>query len=146
MQDLAEMNPSNKNESLKRLEGLSVLVVEGKESIGGGLRTAALTLPGYLHDVCSAIHPLAAGSPYLSKLPLAQHGLQFIYPSIAAAHPFDDGSAAVLLKSIDETASRLSSDKKVYRQLIGSLVDDWSAIINNILDLENDYGSLEESS
>src|SRR5918993_648855 len=76
--------------------GLSVLLVEGKSTIGGGLRSAELTLPGFTHDICSAIHPLAAGSPFFRKLPLARHGLEFIYPEISAAHPFDDGSAAVL--------------------------------------------------
>src|SRR5690349_2178773 len=75
--------------------GLSVLIVEVKDTIGGGLRSAQLTLPGFTHDVCSAIHPLAVGSPFFSKLPLGKYGLQFIDPSILAAHPFDDGTAAV---------------------------------------------------
>src|SRR5688572_33477023 len=74
-------------------EGLSVLLLEGKDTVGGGLRSAELTLPGFVHDVCSAIHPLAAGSPFFESLPLEQHGLEFIYPPLAAAHPFDDGHA-----------------------------------------------------
>lgn len=113
--------------------GLSVLLVEGKETIGGGLRSAELTLPGFTHDICSAIHPLAAGSPLFSKLPLAEHGLEFIYPQFAAAHPFDDGTAAVLTSSVDETASLLGKDGKAYRNLIGPLVRDWPSIVNNIL-------------
>lgn len=113
--------------------GLSVLLLEGKETIGGGLRSAELTLPGFTHDICSAIHPLAAGSPLFSKLPLADHGLEFLYPQIAAAHPFDDGTAAVLTSSVDETASLLGKDEKAYRNLIGPLVKDWPSIVNNIL-------------
>ena len=85
---------------LLQQNGLSVLLIEGKKEIGGGLRSAELTLPGYLHDICSAIHPMAAASPFFETLPLEQHGLEYIYPEIAAAHPFDDGTAAILTKSI----------------------------------------------
>src|SRR5438552_3906836 len=87
--------------------GLSVLIVEGKSTIGGGLRSSELTLPGFIHDVCSAIHPLAAGSPFFKTLPLHEHGLQYIYPSIAAAHPLDGGTAAILFSSIEATAQAL---------------------------------------
>src|ERR1700754_4728984 len=90
---------------LLQQNGLSVLLIEGKDTIGGGLRSAELTLPGFLHDVCSAIHPLAATSPYFETLPLSDHGLQYIYPGIAAAHPFDDGTAAVLKQAVNETAA-----------------------------------------
>jgi phytoene dehydrogenase-like protein len=114
-------------------EGLSVLVIEGKDTIGGGLRSAELTVPGFTHDICSAIHPLAAGSPLFSKLPLHDYGLEFIYPTIAAAHPFDDGSAAVLMRAIDETASALGADAEAYVRLVGSVVNDWPSTINNIL-------------
>src|SRR5258706_13219574 len=72
-----------------RQAGLSVLLLEAKKTIGGGMRSAELTLPHFVHDVCSAIHPLAVGSPFFKTLPLQQHGLEFIYPTIAAAHPFD---------------------------------------------------------
>src|SRR5512141_1903195 len=82
-------------------EGLSVLIIESKTTIGGGLRSAELTLPGYTHDVCSAIHPMATGSPFFQTLPLHEHGLEYIYPSIAAAHPFDNGTAAILVKSVE---------------------------------------------
>src|SRR5438128_4069324 len=84
--------------------GLSVLLLEAKDTIGGGLRTKELTLPGFRHDVCSAIHPMAAGSPFFQQLPLHQYGLEYIYPKIAAAHPFDDGTAAALTSSLEETA------------------------------------------
>src|SRR5688572_8276196 len=93
-------------------EGLSVLLIEGKDVIGGGLRSAELTLPGFTHDVCSAIHPMAAASPFFKTLPLNAHGLEFVYPDTAAAHPFDDGTAAVLRKSVTETASLLGNDEK----------------------------------
>lgn len=113
--------------------GLSVLLIEGSDTIGGGLRTKALTLPGFQHDVCSAIHPLAMGSPFFQKLPLAQFGLKFIQPDIAAAHPLDDGTAASLHRSIDELCDDLGSDGRSYRKLISPLVDDWPLLINSIL-------------
>ncbi|HWN45632.1 MAG TPA: FAD-dependent oxidoreductase, partial [Thermoanaerobaculia bacterium] len=84
--------------------GRSVLLIEAGETVGGAVRAAALTLPGFIHDTCSAIYPLTVGSPYLSKLPLEKHGLQWIQPPLALAHPFDDGSAAVLSQVPDETA------------------------------------------
>lgn len=86
--------------------GLSVLLLEGKATIGGGMRSEALTLPGFIHDVCSAVHPLAAVSPFFSTLPLHQHGLEFLYPEVAAAHPFDNGSAAALYSSVEVTAAQ----------------------------------------
>src|ERR1700761_1568747 len=84
--------------------GLSVLLIEGGGTVGGGMRSAELTLPGYLSDVCSAVHPMAAGSPFFSRLPLEKFGLEFIDPPVLAAHPFDNGEAAVLKSSIQETA------------------------------------------
>ncbi|HEY0655553.1 MAG TPA: NAD(P)/FAD-dependent oxidoreductase [Chryseosolibacter sp.] len=113
--------------------GLSVLLLEGKDTVGGGLRSKELTLPGFTHDICSAIHPLAAASPLFSKLPLSAHGLEFIYPEISAAHPFDDGTAGVLKGDVDKTAALLGVDAMAYKDLIGSVVHDWPAIINNIL-------------
>jgi phytoene dehydrogenase-like protein len=114
-------------------EGLSVLLLEGKDTVGGGLRSAALTLPGFTHDVCSAIHPLAAGSPFLGTLPLHEHGLQFLYPPVAAAHPFDDGTAALLVGSVDETAARLGDDAHAYWQLMASVVADWPGLAPDVL-------------
>jgi phytoene dehydrogenase-like protein len=113
--------------------GLSVLIMEGKDSIGGGLRTASLTLPGFSHDVCSAVHPLAADSPFFKTLPLADHGLKYIYPDIAAAHPLDDGNAALLLRSVEETAERLGQDRHTYVDLIKPLEASWPKIAKDIL-------------
>ena len=113
--------------------GLAVLLVEGQDTIGGGLRSKELTLPGFVHDVCSAIHPMAAGSPYLSTLPLQDFGLNFIYPKVAAAHPFDNGTAAVLKRSIDETAALLGEDKETYLRLLQPVVRDWPALAPDIL-------------
>jgi phytoene dehydrogenase-like protein len=118
---------------LLQQHGLSVLLLEGKDKPGGGLRTEELTLPGYHHDVCSAIHPMAAASPFFHTLPLAEHGLQYIYPGIAAAHPFDDGTAAVLKTSIAETASLLGADNNAYLQLIKPLVNNWADIAADVL-------------
>jgi phytoene dehydrogenase-like protein len=113
--------------------GLNVLIIEGKDTVGGGLRTKELTLPGFRHDVCSAIHPLAAASPYFSKLPLDKHGLEYIYPAYSAAHPFDNGKAALLTSSLDETAELLGKDSGNYRNLVESLVKDWPHIAADAL-------------
>lgn len=113
--------------------GLSVLLLEAKDTVGGGLRSAELTLPGFIHDVCSAIHPLAAGSPFFNKLPLEQQGLKYVYPKIAAAHPFDDGSSALLKGSVDETAAALGEDGSVYADLLAPLVKSWPAMAPDVL-------------
>lgn len=114
-------------------EGLSVLIIEGKNEIGGGLRSAELTLPGFIHDVCSAIHPLAIGSPFFNTLPLQDHGLFYTFPDFAAAHPFDDGTAAVLGSSIEETARLLGPDEQAYLKLLQPLVKDWPDIAPDVL-------------
>lgn len=114
-------------------QGLSVLLIEGKDTIGGGLRTAELTLPGFRHDVCSAIHPMAVASPFFDSLPLEQYGLRFIQPALAAAHPFDDGTAAFLSRSLQDTAIDLGVDKQAYLDLIGPLVRDWDKLVGGIL-------------
>ncbi|MEX2233760.1 MAG: NAD(P)/FAD-dependent oxidoreductase [Cyclobacteriaceae bacterium] len=113
--------------------GLSVLVLEGNDTIGGGARSAQLTLPGFTHDICSAIHPLAAGSPFFKTLPLAQHGVEFIYPPVAAAHPFDDGRAATLRNSIEDTARSLGEDEKAYLAMLKPLVKNWEEIDRDVL-------------
>jgi phytoene dehydrogenase-like protein len=113
--------------------GLAVRVLEGEETVGGGCRSAELTLPGFVHDVCSAIHPLAAASPILRTMPLAEHGLEWVRPPVELAHPFDDGTAAVLLRSVDETASRLGSDGDAYRRLFGPLVRDAQDLFGDLL-------------
>ena len=114
-------------------KGLSVLLLEAKDTIGGGLRSAELTLPGFVHDICSAIHPLAAASPFFESLPLADHGLEYIYPAFAAAHPLDGGRAAVLGGSVEDTARLLGGDEVSYRQLMDTLVRDWPAIAADVL-------------
>jgi phytoene dehydrogenase-like protein len=113
--------------------GLSVLIVEGKSTIGGGLRSAELTLPGFVHDICSAIHPLALASPFFRTLPLCKFGLEYIQPPAAAAHPFDDGTTALLTRSLEETAFRLGKDSDIYRKLIGSLSQKFPSMTNDIL-------------
>jgi phytoene dehydrogenase-like protein len=118
---------------LLQQNGLQVLLLEGKGNIGGGLSTAKLTLPGYLHDVCSAIHPLAAGSPYLQTLPLEKFGLEYIYPEIAAAHPFDNGTAAVLKQNLANTAQLLGADELAYKQLLQPVVQSWPGIAPDVL-------------
>jgi phytoene dehydrogenase-like protein len=112
-------------------KGLAVLLIEGKKKIGGGLSTAELTLPGFRHDTCSAIHPMAAGSPFFKTLPLEKFGLQFIFPPLDAAHPFDHDAAAVLKRSVAETAAML--EDKAYLELIQPLLKSWPGIIKNIL-------------
>lgn len=116
-----------------RQAGLSVLLLEGKDEIGGGLRSAELTLPGFVHDICSAIHPLAAASPFFNTLPLDQHGLEFVYPGIAAAHPFDDGTVAALHGSILETAFQFGEDREAYISLLEPLVESWPSLAMDIL-------------
>jgi len=118
---------------LMQQQGLSVLLLEGKDTIGGGLRSAELTSPGFVHDICSAIHPLAVASPYFKTLPLADHGLEYIYPGLAAAHPFDNGTSASLHHSIQTTAAQFGADGQTYIQFMQSIVNDWPLIANDVL-------------
>jgi len=113
--------------------GAAVLVVEAASTIGGGCRTVELTVPGLKHDVCSAIHPLGLGSPFFRTLPLEQHGLEWVQPEIALAHPFDDGTSALLHRSIEETASTLGVDSDRYRRLIEPLTPDWDELCAALL-------------
>jgi phytoene dehydrogenase-like protein len=105
--------------------GCSVLVCEANATIGGGARSADLTLPGFVHDVCSAVHPLAAGSPFFKTLPLERFGLDWVEPEIPLAHPLDDGSAACLYKDVDVTAEQLHEDSRAYRRLMKPLARNW---------------------
>ena len=100
----------------------SVLVLEAAATIGGGAKSAELTLPGYVHDVCSAIHPMAVASSFFRNLPLAEHGLEWIHPPLPLAHPLDDGTAAVLARSIAETGESLGTDAAAYARCFGPLV------------------------
>ena len=113
--------------------GLSVLVIEGKDTIGGGLRSAELTLPGYVHDICSAVHPLAFASPFFKTLPLSNYGLEYTFPDVAAAHPFDNGKAALLKKSVEKTSQSLGGDESGYLQLMGRVVADWQTLAPDVL-------------
>ena len=109
-------------------EKLSVLVLEGAKTIGGGVRSAELTLPGFTHDICSAIHPLALGSPFLRQLPLEKHGLHWIHPDFPLAHPLPGGTAAVLHRSIETTAADLGPDADAYKKVFSHLVSHWDEL------------------
>ncbi len=98
--------------------GASVCVLEAHESIGGGTRTAELTLPGFHHDVCSGAHPMGVLSPFLSELPLAEHGLRWVFPEASVAHPLDGAPAVMLWRSLDRTCAGLGADAESYRTLI----------------------------
>ncbi len=113
--------------------GCSVLVLEAAETVGGGTRTAELTLPGFRHDVCSAIHPLGLGSPYLRTLPLEEHGLEWIQPPVPLAHPFDDGTAALLERSVEATGETLGPDAGSYRRLMSPLVARADTLLGELL-------------
>ncbi len=114
-------------------QGLAVLLIEGKDEIGGGLRSAEFTLPGYISDVCSAIHPLAIASPFFQTLPLEEHGLHYVFPTHAAAHPFDHGEAAFLNHDLPTTAVSLGIDGKNYQELIAPIISSWPKIVNDVL-------------
>lgn len=113
--------------------GRSVLVLEAEATVGGGARSAQLTSPGFLHDVCSAIHPLAAASPFFRTLPLDRHGVEWVHSPAPLAHPLDDGTAAVLERSIDATGDRLGPDATAYRKLMGPLVEDCEKLLHDLL-------------
>ena len=113
--------------------GLAVLLVEREKTIGGGLRSAELTLPGFVHDICSAVHPLAVCSPVFENLSLNRQGLEFIFPPVAAAHPFDDGSAAALYPSLEQTAQSLGEDQYAYVRLMKPFLRDWSFLLEEML-------------
>ncbi|WP_027714471.1 NAD(P)/FAD-dependent oxidoreductase [Desulfuromonas sp. TF] len=113
--------------------GLSVTLLEGEDRIGGGVRSAELTLPGFTHDVCSAVYPLGVGSPCFSSLPLADHGLEWIHPPAPLAHPLDDGSAVLLERSLVETGINLGRDSAAYQELMRPLVDGWPQLGGEIL-------------
>ncbi len=113
--------------------GKSVLVLEAAPTIGGGARSAASTIPGFVHDVCSAIHPMAVASPLLRSLPLAAHGLVWIHPDAPVAHPLDGGRCALLERSLDRTAARLGADGGAYRRLMTPFVDAGPGLLDDLL-------------
>ncbi|HEY6100111.1 MAG TPA: NAD(P)/FAD-dependent oxidoreductase, partial [Anaeromyxobacter sp.] len=113
--------------------GWKVLVREGADGIGGGARTLALTLPGFLHDRCSAIHPLAVASPFFRTVGLEARGLRWVHPPAACAHPFDDGTAALLVRSPRETGEMLGEDARAWRALFEPLAEDFDALLGESL-------------
>ncbi len=113
--------------------GRTVLLLEGKETIGGGTRTLELTLPGFRHDVCSAIHPLALASPFFRSVDLRSFGLEWIKPPVPLAHPLDDEEAVLLESSVEATADKLGSDAEHYRNLIQPVVGNWENIVDELL-------------
>jgi phytoene dehydrogenase-like protein len=115
------------------LAGRSVLVLEAKEEVGGGTRTAELTLPGFRHDVCSTCHPLAAASPFFTGADLARHGLELVHPEVALAHPLDGGRAGVLHRSIEETVAGLGADGRAWDRHVGWAARRWPALAPGLL-------------
>jgi phytoene dehydrogenase-like protein len=113
--------------------GLPTTVLEANPTIGGGARTAELTLPGFQHDICSAIHPLALSSPALRSFPLHEHGLRWIFPPLDVAHPLDDGSAAVLLQDLGLTCAHMGQDGPRYRRAVAQLARRWHDLAAEIL-------------
>lgn len=113
--------------------GKRVCVYEANEIVGGSARSAALTLPGFVHDTCSAVHPLAIGSPFFKSLSLSEYGLEFVYPPAALAHPFDDGSAILLHRSVEQTARQLGTDASSYQKLFTPLVNNWEKLAPALL-------------
>jgi len=113
--------------------GLRILLTEAASTIGGNMRSAELTLPGFIHDIGSAIHPMAAGSPFFASLPLNEFGLEYVFPKYAAAHPFDDGTAAVFESSLHKTSVGLGVDSDAYNKLFSRLVNEWPTIDTDVL-------------
>ncbi len=114
--------------------GLAVEVFEALETVGGGARTEELTLPGFRHDPCSAVHPMGVGSPAFTALPLERHGLRWLHPELPMAHPFPDGSAAVLSRSVGETALSLGpGDADRYRRLMEPFTGRWASLAEDFL-------------
>src|SRR5437899_9808301 len=113
--------------------GCSVLVCEANTTIGGGARSAELTLSGFVHDLCSAVHPLAAGSPFFKTLPLERFGLDWIQPEIPLANPLHDGTAACLQRDVDLTAGSFGNDARSYRNLMAPLARDWGKLAPEFL-------------
>src|SRR5258706_7679302 len=115
--------------------GWSVELFEAAATVGGGVRSAELTLPGFVHDVCSAIYPLTLGSPFLSQLPLERHGLRWIHPPFPLAHPFDDGTAAVLARGTKETGASFSDgrDARAWDRLFQPLAAAWGDLAPDLL-------------
>ncbi|MFJ5222355.1 phytoene desaturase family protein [Streptomyces sp. NPDC088400] len=116
--------------------GFSVGVFEARDTVGGGARTEELTLPGFRHDPCSAVHPLGIGSPVFKTMPLARYGLEWLHPELPMAHPFDDGTAAVLSRSVAETAASFGPrDAGAYRRLVAPFLGKWDTLAHDFMSL-----------
>ncbi|MFF0434233.1 phytoene desaturase family protein [Streptomyces sp. NPDC004327] len=116
--------------------GFSVAVFEAKGTVGGGARTEELTLPGFRHDPCSAVHPLGIGSPVFGSMPLDRYGLEWLHPELPMAHPWDDGTAAVLARSVAETAASFGPrDAGAYRRLVTPFVPRWESLVRDFTQL-----------
>lgn len=113
--------------------GAAVTLLEAADSVGGGLRSRQLTLPGFVHDVCAAVFPMGVGSPALRGLPLAEGGLRWVHPGVPLAHPLDGGRAAVLHRSIEHTAAGLGADGRAYRRLVGGVAARWWDFVRDVL-------------
>ncbi|MGH3166988.1 MAG: NAD(P)-binding protein, partial [Trebonia sp.] len=113
--------------------GLRVHVIEGAPVVGGGCRTEELTLPGFRHDVCSAAHPLAVASPFFRRFGLAARGVALLEPGVQFAQPLDGGRAAIVTRSVDETAARLGADGPAYERLFAPLADRWADLCDVML-------------
>src|SRR5262245_3167471 len=113
--------------------GCKVVVFEGHHTIGGGARSAELTLSGFTHDVCSAVHPFGIASPFWRTLPLGDHGLEWMQPPSMLGHPFDDGSAVVVERSVEATAESLGRDAAAYIKVFGELAHDWPKLERAVL-------------
>jgi len=113
--------------------GKSVVVYEAADTVGGGMRSGAATLPGFVHDHCSTVQALAAVSPMLASLPLGDHGLELVHSAVPVAHPLDDGSAVLLHRSVEQTAAQLGRDGDAYRRQIGQLATGWRKMLPMLL-------------
>ncbi len=113
--------------------GLAVLVLEEAATLGGGTRTAELTLPGFRHDICSGIHPLTIASPFFNELPLEDHGLEWVHPGLPMAHPLDGGRAILFHRSMQQTAAGLGGDEEAWRRLFEPLVESWDVLRHQFL-------------
>ncbi|HKH23270.1 MAG TPA: NAD(P)/FAD-dependent oxidoreductase, partial [Solirubrobacterales bacterium] len=113
--------------------GLDVTVIEAEERIGGGARSSERTVPGLIHDDCSATHPMAADSPFLRSLDLGRHGLEWLLPEVSLAHPLDDGSAGVMYPSIEETANALGEDGPAWKRVFGSSSANYGVLLDDMM-------------
>lgn len=114
-------------------KGYSVLVLEAKDTVGGGMRSMQVTLPGFCHDICSAIHPLGLGSPFMRSLPLEKYGVEWIQPPVALAHPLDGGRAVLIEKSLEATAASLGGDGPAYHRLMNPIAKHWGKLSEDLL-------------